>query len=116
MVTISDTDIFMTRGDTLLVQVSVTLDEEGYSPEDGDTIAFYLKRAAMNSKKTAYKDEQPIITKKIPVDTMILELEPDDTKPLEFGDYVYDVEFTYANGRVDTFINNAKLHLIPEVG
>jgi hypothetical protein len=46
---------------------------------------------------------------------MILHLEPDDTKGLGFGEYVYDVELTFANGDVDTFINNARFSLVPEV-
>lgn len=51
----------------------------------------------------------------IPTSTMILHLDPEDTKDLGFGEYVYDVELTFANGDVDTFINNAKFILAPEV-
>ena len=47
---------------------------------------------------------------------MTLDIIPNDTKRLPFGDYVYDVEITFGNtGRVYTFINNAKFKLAPEV-
>ena len=46
---------------------------------------------------------------------MILELEPNDTKTLDFGSYVYDVQITFADGRVDTFITEAVFKLTPEV-
>jgi hypothetical protein len=46
---------------------------------------------------------------------MILELDPEDTKPLPFGSYTYDIEITFANGIVDTFICEARFILTPEV-
>ena len=69
----------------------------------------------MNSKKTAYRDSEPVINKQIPIDTMLLEFDPSDTKSLDFGDYVYDIEITFEDGSVDTFINNAALIIKPEV-
>ena len=69
----------------------------------------------MNSKKTDYKDIEPLILKEIPNDTLILELEPNDTKPLAFGTYVYDIQITFEDGTVDTFITEAMFKLTPEV-
>lgn len=106
----------MTRGDTLRVLVSIEMDGEGYTPEEGDTVTFYLKRAAMNGSRTAYKDSEPLITKTVPTATMVLTLAPEDTKPLGFGEYVYDLQITFTNGTVDTFINNANFTIVPEVG
>ena len=68
------------------------------------------------SKESEYKDPVPLIEKDIPISTMILNLEPEDTKPFGFGEYVYDIELTFANGLVDTFINNETFILAPEVG
>ena len=116
MTSVTDTKITMTRGDTLRVEISIQRDEEPYVPEAGDVVKFYLKHNVMNSKRTAYKDEQPLVTKDIPIETMALTLDPSDTKTLDFGQYVYDLEITFANGTVDTFINNAILELVPEVG
>lgn len=109
-------EITLTRGDTLRVRVSIKLDGDDYSPVDGDLIHFYLKHDQLNAKKTAYKDPTPLIEKIVPIETMLLNLAPDDTKALEFGEYVYDLEITFANGVVDTFINNEKFTLVPEVG
>lgn len=108
--------IEMTRGDTLRVLVGVERDEQSYTPVPGDAVAFFLKHNALNARRTEYKDPEPLITKDVPIATMVLELEPEDTKPLEFGDYVYDLQLTFANGTVDTFINNAPFKIVPEVG
>lgn len=115
-VKVSGNTITMTRGDTLRIKVGIVVDGEEYTPEAGDAVAFYLKHSLMNGKRTAYKDAEPLITKAVPIATMVLGLEPEDTKPLEFGEYVYDLEITFANGTVDTFINNARFTIAPEVG
>lgn len=46
---------------------------------------------------------------------MMLTLEPQDTADLNFGKYVYDIQLTKANGKVDTFIPKAILKLSEEV-
>ena len=114
MVTISGTTITMTRGDTLSTQVSMTLNGESYTPVEGDSIRFAMKHPDMTSNKGAYTDSEPLLTKEIPYDTCLLKLDPDDTKPFEFGTYVYDIQITFENGDVDTFISG-KLTLKPEV-
>lgn len=116
MYSISGTSIKLTRGDTLSAEITVMNGDEVYTPSSGDQINFYLKHNKMDSGKTQYIDENPLITKGVPIGTMTLTLEPTDTAELPFGDYVYDLEMTFSNGDVDTFINNAKFTLIPEVG
>ena len=54
--------------------------------------------------KRKIKDQDCLILKEIPTDTMVLELEPSDTKSLSFGTYVYDIELTTATGSVSTVI------------
>lgn len=112
---ITGTSITLTRGDTLRVKVNIKIDNEDYTPQAGDSIRFALKRPLLNSKKTDFKDVQPLILKPIPIDTMILELEPSDTKILDFGSYVYDIEITFKDGTVDTFITEANFKITPEV-
>lgn len=114
MYKIDKTTIFLTRGDTLLAQLSLIKDGEEYTPIEGDTIQFALKHASMKTNGTAYVDKDPIIVKNVPIDTMMLRLEPEDTKELLFGEYAYDIQITFANGIVDTFIHDT-LHLLPEV-
>ena len=113
---IKGTSITLTRGDTLRVLVGTTYkDGTVYTPQSGDVIRFALKHPQLNTRQTEYKDTQPLIIKEIPYDTMILELEPSDTKPLGFGTYVYDIQITFPDGRVDTFITQAVFKLTPEV-
>lgn len=108
MVNIQGSTITLTKGDTLRVTLSLT-DYAGntYTPAAGDYIRFAMKRR--------YNDAVPLILKQIPNDTLVLEIEPSETKSLQCAEYVYDIEMTYANGDVDTFINKAKLVLTEEV-
>ena len=105
---ISGTKITLTRGDTLQTTVSL-LKKDGslYTPVEGDTIVFRMKRH--------YSDSQPLIEKILDNEDLTLEILPEDTKKLPFGDYVYDIEIVKADGYVDTFIKKAVLHLDEEV-
>ena len=106
----------MTRGDSLSIGLAITYDDgTSYEPEDGDKIRFALKSAAMTVGNKEFRDREPLISKDIPTDTLVLELGPSDTKSLPFGNYVYDIELTYASGFVDTFISEGSLILAPEV-
>lgn len=107
-VKINGTTITMTRGDTLKVLVTiVNADGTEYEPVEGDSIRFAMK-ASYNA--------DILIRKNIPIDTLLLHLEPEDTKSLKMPkEYFYDIELTHANGDVDTFIANAKLKLSEEV-
>ena len=105
---VSGTMITLTRGDTFTALITIT-DSEGnqYVPVKGDRIRFAMK--------TDYEDGAPLLIKEIPVDTMILVIEPEDPKSLAFGKYVYDIELTKVTGEVDTFITKATLKLTEEV-
>lgn len=115
MISIKGTTISMTRGDTLIVQVDITRDGEPYVPQAGDTVRFAMKHQKMNAQKSEYQDAAPLLTVDIPTDTLVLRIDSDVTKPFGFGDYVYDIQLTYADGTVDTFIADATIALTPEV-
>jgi hypothetical protein len=105
---ISGTTIRLTRGDTFMAHIDIfNPDGSAYEPAEGDVLRFALKKT--------YSDAEPLILKEIPTDTQLLVLEPGDTKPLAFGRYVYDIQITLADGRVDTFITKAILKLTEEV-
>ena len=100
--------IYLTRGDTFKAQVTISNpDGSIYTPVEGDSIRFALKEKV--------EDEGCLILRDIPIDTMLLVINPEDTKSLEFGNYVYDIQLTKANGDVDTFITASKLKLTAEV-
>ena len=115
MVNVNGTNIEMTRGDTLILQVSIYQGDQPYVPQEGDAVRFAMKHAKMNTAKTQFIDGEPVATADIPTDTMILRVDSLQTKALEFGDYIYDIQITFVDGTVDTFIANAKLKLLPEV-
>lgn len=108
--------IYLTRGDTLKVQVNIMQGDEPYVMQDGDTLRFALKTAEyVGTKYRELKNTEPLITKDIDPETMTLVLDPTDTKELGFGKYVYDIELTMEDGTVDTFIADAEFNLTTEV-
>ena len=115
------TTVYLTRGDTLRLKVNIMQEQpdgtkEEYIPQEGDAVRFAVKKDIYKGVKyTELEDVDPLIIKSIPIDTLILELEPGDTKGLPFGMYLYDVELTMADGTVDTFITDAKFWLKVEV-
>lgn len=101
--------IYLTKGDTFKAVISIfNPDGSVYTPTTGDSVRFALK-------KTIDDSVEPIILREIPIDTMMLVINPEDTKNLEYGSYVYDIQLTKANGDVDTFITASKLKLTYEV-
>lgn len=110
MYTIDDNNnITLIRGDTLVAKVDVFFNGEPYIPQEGDTIRFAMKRRFKDS------DDKILINKEVPIDTLLLRIEPEDTKQLKMSKlYVYDLQLTTANGDVDTFVS-ARIKLAEEV-
>lgn len=105
---VNKTAITLTRGDTLKLRVNIkNADGTPYVPDETDEIRFAMKKY--------YDDSQPLINRVIPNDTLILQLDPVDTKTLPFGKYVYDIQLTNAIGEIDTFITKASIRLTEEV-
>lgn len=107
--------IRMTRGDTLIAPVTIIVNKEPYTPQAGDQVRFAMKHPAMTKGEKQYVDQEPLLIKNISTDNMLLRINPEDTKPFDFGEYVYDLQITFADGRVATFVENQKLILKPEV-
>ena len=89
--------ITLVRGDYFPCYISMTKDGEAFTPASG-SLRFAVKKRYTDS------DEKVLILKSIPINTLLLELESEDTKDLKFGEYVYDIEYSDHNGRPDTFI------------
>lgn len=105
---VKGTSITLTRGDSFAADIGIIQpDGEPYIPSEGDQIRFAMKRNV--------KDEEVLILREIPIETMRLVLTPEDTKELEFGSYVYDIQLTKSTGEVDTFITKSTLTLTEEV-
>lgn len=112
MVKVCGTTITITKGDTGIITVSILYDDgTPYTPQSGDIIRFAMKKH--------YSDAETLIEKNIPLETMELRLDPEDTKDLEAGPqkgkYKYDIELTRADGQIDTFIPRADFIILEEV-
>ena len=114
MYKVEGTTIRMTRGDTLKVQVALKQGGQAYTPEAGDALLFAVK-TKLNRSKTEFIDSEPLIEVAIPTDTLLLTLDPEDTADLHFGNYFYEIQFTYANGDVDTVVPMSPFIIEPEV-
>ena len=111
MLKVSGQTIYLTRGDTALIQLTLKdSNGEAYVPTEGDVIRF-----AMKQKMT--DDYEVLASVEIPTDTLLLEIEPDITKGMAYNKnkpYKYDIELTYSTGRVDTFVSDADIYIMPE--
>ena len=98
----SNYNITIIRGDSGYVTVPLVEvidgEETPYIPKEGETLRF-----AMAKKWGASQDECAVIRD---IDTKDLKLYfyPEDTKTLKFGEYKYDLEYTNADGFVDTIL------------
>lgn len=91
-------DITLTRGDSLVLQINLKKNGTAYTPVSPASVRFAMKGS--------YEDAETVLEKSVPINTMLLEFEPNDTKDLPMGKkYVYDIELTDENSRVDTFIS-----------
>ena len=97
-------NITMTRGDSesITVRCSVPFDT-------GDTVYFTVREDAESEISL-----QKIITD-FPGGEAVIGIDPQDTEPLDFGTYVYDIQVTRADGTVTTLIVPSKFKLNEEV-
>ena len=95
MLTIKGNQIFLTRGDSMLIKLSLE-NEDGtdYTPSESDKIYFRLKKFA------TYTDI--LIEKQL--SNMMLELTQEDTAMLNFGTYRYEIELVTTDNRHYTVI------------
>lgn len=94
----------LTRGDT--AQFTITpMNSDGtvYELQEGDVIAFSVKKKTSDSVATISKTGADV------------EITPEDTGSLTYGTYKYDVQMTFADGRVDTFIGPHDFVITEEV-
>lgn len=99
-------EIELTRGDTLYLQITITDDTgEEYVVSPEDKLVFTLK-------KDVYQ-KTPILQKNIQDNALIIS--HDDTKALQFGEYIYDVQLTQPNGDVTTVVKPTKFLINYEV-
>lgn len=108
MLKVLNNKIQLTRGDTMMLEVSLKNEKgEVYTPLSTDKIYFRVK------KSSTAKDT--LIEKEIPYDTMVLELEEVDTKDFRFGTYYYEVELVTEENHHYTAIANSEFEITTEL-
>lgn len=108
---IKKTNIFMTRGDSESIEVSLENDLGSLVPlETGDTIYFTVKISPSSEEIFLQK----IITD-FPDGKALIEIKPEDTKDLNFMTYMYDLQYTKSDGQVTTIIPPSEFTITEEV-
>lgn len=94
MVKVIDNNIYITRGNTATINITLTEDGEPYELREGDKLILSVKR------RYPFND---MVLEKITT-TGSFEFAVIDTYELAFGVYDYDITFYGVNGSVDTVI------------
>lgn len=86
--------IAMVRGDYESIGINLT----EYTPADGDFVELTVRQTPLSDvliykKVTDFAEGRALI-----------EFLPDDTEPLAFGRYVYDIQLTYSGGKPKTIV------------
>lgn len=98
----------LTKGDTATIEVNITdLDNKKYKPTSADKIILTVRKN-VNSPTVALSVEADGDFPKL----IIL---PSDTKDLEAGLYVYDIQLL-TNENVYTIVQSKSFQILPEVG
>lgn len=105
MLTISNQNIFLTRGDTAKIALSITSAESAAYDSTKDTVVLTVKKSTTDKEKVLQKTAV----------NGVITLSHDDTKHLDYGDYVYDVQLTTVAGDVCTVITPHRFRLEEEV-
>ena len=107
MLTIIDGKISLTRGDTAYLTVDITneLGEE-YAMQSGDTLTLSVKKRYI---------EPTYSFQAVATGSNTIKISPEDTKLLNFGEYVYDIQLNTETGDVYTIVPVNTFEITPEV-
>lgn len=86
--------IYITKGDSAVMDITLIKNEEEYVMQPGDKLYFSMKRNN-DFNFTIWSSE---------VETPEIDFEVATTSAWAFGDYDYSITMIYANGDRDTFI------------
>lgn len=99
--------IILTRGDSAELSIKV-IKKDGslYTMNPSDKLILTIKKHTL--------DNTPLLQKEV-VGTTVIMLNPEDTKTLEFGRHVYDVQLTAHNGSIYTVVPSSEFVIAEEV-
>lgn len=100
MLKVVNNKITMTRGDTATFHCKVVFSDANnteYTMQSGDVLIFTLRNSAKTTTASDFIMQKTFTNNQITID-------PTDTATLNYGNYVYDVQLTLADGTVNTII------------
>lgn len=98
--------IYLTRGDSAFIDIQIkNADGTDYQWTPGDQLLMTVKEST-SSKEILFQHSL--------VDGTI-EINPEDTENLEYGDYVYDCQLRTSGGVTQTFITPSLFRVLEEV-
>lgn len=93
-------DIKLVKGDTFSQNIKIYTDDLLlYVPQEGDKVTFSIWNK--------FTDTEPILSKELPIDTLIFDLTAEESDSFKYGNYVFSVKIEFADGKVDTFLSGA---------
>ena len=109
----SNRDLWITRGDDAYLDLELrqqVFPYDIYEFSKGDSAVLTVRK----SRESDVDENNPILIQ-LPLIDGRFHISPDDTESLDFGNYTYDVQITFANGMINTVIGPNVFRILPEV-
>ena len=106
-------DLWITRGDDAYLDLEIrqqSFPYDIYEFDNGDSAILSVRK----SRDENLNDENPILLQ-IPLEEGKFHIQSKDTASLDFGNYVYDVQVTFSDGRINTIVGPNTFRILPEV-
>lgn len=109
----SNRDLWITRGDDAYLDLEIRQQNfpyDIYNLKTGDSALLTVRK----SREEDIDDSNPILVQ-IPFVDGNFHIGSKDTENLDFGNYSYDIQVTFANGDINTIIGPNIFRILPEV-
>lgn len=104
MFKIEEQTIYLTKGDSAYIRVKV--EPDSYIAHEGDTITLSVKKKITDS---GYAFQKVVAAGEV------IHIIPEDTKNLDCGKYIYDVQLSTSYGDVFTIVEPSSFYIREEV-
>ena len=108
MLKIKNRKIYLTRGDTAYIELKLRAKRDGEELEfqEGDKIYFSVKEDV---------GAEDYLFQRVVNPGEVIVIEPSDTKQLDYGIYLYDIQVSTAMGEVFTVVEPTAFFLTEEI-
>ena len=112
MITIDETNISITRGDSAYIQFNINdMSGNPITLQSTDIVRSQVRKKP-NDGELIFDGE---IIRNDDEGTIIWHIKPENTKDEDVGNYYWDAQVEFPNGDIFTFIPVSKFRLMPEV-